>query len=50
MEELSKELVIKIKNKSYPISFPNNGQLIDIETRKVRMSNGTTDKLLHGST
>lgn len=32
---------VKIGQNTYTINFPNNGQLIDIESRKMALSNGT---------
>lgn len=46
MDKLSKTIKIKIKGNEYEIKFPNNGQLIDIETMKQALSKGSMDSLL----
>jgi hypothetical protein len=48
MTELSKKITIKIQENEYEVSFPNNGQLIDIEVMKQGLSKGTQDSLLSG--
>lgn len=50
METPSEKLTIKIQENEYEISFPNNGQLIDIESQKHTLSGGNVDSLLLGRT
>lgn len=44
----SKEIQIRIGENDYTVKFPTNGQLIDIEKRKVNMTDGTHRSLLLG--
>lgn len=46
---LAKEISIKILDNEYQIGFPNNGQLIRIQTSKIRMADGTYQDLLMSS-
>ena len=48
MKDLSKTITLKIQDNEYEVSFPNNGQLIDIEVMKQGLSKGTQDSLLNG--
>lgn len=50
METPNEKLKITIQKNEYEISFPNNGQLIDIETKKQSLSSGMMDSLLLGKT
>jgi hypothetical protein len=50
METPNKNLTIKVQNNEYGINFPNNGQLIDIEAMKHKLSQGTMDMMLLGQT
>jgi hypothetical protein len=50
MEELSRVIKINIKGKEYEVSFPTNGQLIDIESNKILLSKNTSGKMLYGNT
>lgn len=36
-EELKKEIVLKIKENSYTVKFPDTGTLVDLEERKARI-------------
>jgi hypothetical protein len=47
--QLSRELVVKIKEKTYIIKFPNMGNIIDIETRKMALSGGRYSQLIEAS-
>lgn len=46
----SREITINIQGKEYTVKFPNTGQLIDIETMKVRLSGDAQKSLLYSST
>lgn len=48
-KELSKEIVVKILDNEYTIHFPTTGQLIRIQTSKIRMADGTYQDLLMSS-
>jgi hypothetical protein len=45
----SKSIEIKIGENTYLINFPNNGQLIDIERRKINLTDGTHKDMLMSS-
>lgn len=45
----SNELKITIGPNQYTIKFPNNGKLIDIEVRKLSITNGMHKDLLFGA-
>lgn len=47
-EPLAQSITVKLYGNSYVIKLPNNGQLIDIETMKLRMTGGQHYKLLEG--
>ena len=49
MDTPSRTVKIQIQNNSYDVSFPNNGQLIDIESLKIKMSNDTHGQMLFGT-
>jgi hypothetical protein len=42
----AREIKISISGNTYNVKFPNNGQLIDIESRKVQLSGGTQKDLM----
>lgn len=44
----SRSLKVKIGSNEYEIKFPNNGQLIDIERRKIEVSGGNSKMMLMG--
>lgn len=46
----SRELKVTIGKNTYTIKFPSNGKLIDIEVRKLNITNGTHKDLLFGGT
>lgn len=46
MTEPSKTISLTIWDNEYEVKFPNNGQLIDIETFKIALGKGTKDNLL----
>lgn len=48
-EQPSKTLKLRILENEYEIDFPNNGQLIDIETYKQVLFKGTAQSLLMSS-
>lgn len=43
------ELTVTIGGNSYKIKMPNNGQFIDIESAKLRMTDGTHAKMAEGA-
>lgn len=45
----SRELKVTIGVNEYTIKFPNNGQLIDMESLKIQMTSGTNKDMLYGS-
>lgn len=44
------QIMITVGPNAYEVKFPNNGQLIDIETRKIQMTSGTHKDLLYATT
>lgn len=44
----AKSVEVKIGDNTYTINFPTNGQLIDIERRKVNLTDGTHKEMLMG--
>jgi tRNA-dihydrouridine synthase len=46
MDELKKTITIKVKENEYEVKFPNNGQLMDIESMKQVLSKGHMDSML----
>ena len=40
LENLPRKIKLKIQNNEYEVEFPNQGQLIDIETNKILYSQG----------
>lgn len=47
---LERTLKFKFKERSYSISFPTNGQFIDIESKKVELTNGQLGNLISSRT
>jgi len=47
---MKKEITVKIQDQDYLIKFPNAGQLIEIETMKVSVSNGMYNGLVASRT
>jgi len=45
----SRDITIEIEGNEYSIKFPNNGQLLDIESKKILISNDTMSGLLHST-
>lgn len=44
----AKTVDIQIGENTYKVNFPNNGQLIDIERRKITLTDGTHKDMLMG--